>query len=146
MQRGEGDEEAHSKLVHFAGQYGGADNETGELDSAVMLISFKEFATRHLTFLLRVTDAKKERRRRLFETDDATFGQRTIPKREEEEGDEGGAIMHEETEEDYLGDMDMARGGEGGRGVGGRAGGERRRSRGKGKGKGKGKGLSLIHI
>ena len=121
MQRGEGDEEAHSKLVHFAGQYGGADSETGKVDSMVMLISFKEFASRHLTFLLGVTEARRERRR-LAGIDDATFGTILAPHREEnEKGDDGGSSTHDETEEDYLGDMDRARGGGGGPRCGGQS-------------------------
>ena len=41
MQRPDGDERPASKLVHFAGQYGGADSDTGEVDSAIMLITLR---------------------------------------------------------------------------------------------------------
>ena len=46
-----------------------------------MLITFKEFAERHLKFLMQVGEAKRERRRRLFESDDATFGPRVVPRK-----------------------------------------------------------------
>jgi len=52
MKQPEGDEGQFTEIVHFAGQFSGEDVETGKItDFELLLTSFQEFLTRHLTFL-----------------------------------------------------------------------------------------------
>jgi hypothetical protein len=46
-----GDETAATKVVHFAGIYGGISVETGQPDFLLTLLSVREFVQRHLYFL-----------------------------------------------------------------------------------------------
>ena len=51
MQLPAGDQDIETKIVHFAGQFGGGDLTTGKEEEGVLLLSTIEFLQCHLTFL-----------------------------------------------------------------------------------------------